>query len=142
MKKKSQEHFTIKSICEYHPQAKIIEEDTEKMVVQLDKSGTDFYVVPREPQQDEYSFKQNAFQFLKFMYAVGAVCKKLNDSPKRLLHDEEGEFKSSLHNVSPIKGYAIRVSFTSNTPISKLSSDTLWDMRYKMINERRAMIYA
>lgn len=142
MKKKNKEHFTIESIYKRHPDAKIIEEDAEKMVVQLDKSGVDFYVVPKEPQCDEYSFKKNAFQFLKFMYAVGAVCKNLNASSKRLLHDEEGEFKSFSYNISPVNGYAVRISFIPNTQSSKLSSDALWTMRYKMINEHRAMIYA
>lgn len=142
MKKKNQEHFTIKSICQWHPDAKIIEEDGEKMVVQLDKDGMDFYVVPKEPQQDEYSFKQNAFQFLKFMYAVGSVCKGLNDSVKGILRDEDGEYESVLHNISPIKGYAVRISFTPKTPVSNLSSDILWNMRYKMINEHRSMTYA
>ncbi len=134
-----------KSICEnkcvdilkeVYPNASVIEKTADFILMQKDKTGEEFFVLPREYMETCETFKKSAHRFLTFMRALGGLCRQLNNHQNNWNGQEKkGDYYANVAlPEKEVGGYVAHIYFLPKK-ISTQSQDLFrWSNTQRTIN--------
>ena len=79
LKKEVVENKCVDLLKEVYPNASVIEKTDDFILMQKDKKGEEFFVLPSEYVETCEVFKNSSFRFLTFMRALGGLCRRMNN---------------------------------------------------------------
>ena len=96
-----------------YPNACVIEKTADFILMQKDKTGEEFFVLPREYEETCETFKKKSYRFLMFMRVLGGLCRQLNNQQNNQNDNEKkGDYYANVAlPEKEVGGYVAHIYF-------------------------------